>query len=244
MQETQTAIDTSASAIIKKDKKELETDDQGGFALRSLDDQLSFASKLMEQKMVSDTFKTPAQVVVAFQYAKAMRVNEILAVKMMYVVNGKPCLFGEGPLSLVQRTGLVNSMEEYFVDENIQRISVENKNLKAPVFASITRIGRRNDSLMQEDFFSLEDLERSGIDRGYQGKRKDVWDKWERIMMRYKARSMALRSKFADLIAGIPIAEYDYTFTPEMPDMKFDNKKTIADELNETYKEGMPTDAG
>lgn len=222
--------------LVKIEKKQLQTDHAGRLMLTSLEDQLSFAKRLIDQEMVSSTFKTPQQLVVAFQYAKAMQMNEMIAIKMMYVVGGRPCLYGEGPLSLCLRTGLVEKIEEFYVDENIERISVENKNLNARVYASVTRIKRKGDQSEQEDYFTLDDLARAGIDKTYQGKKKETWEKWERIMLRYKARTLALRSKFADLIAGIPIAEYDYSFTPEEPSVIVqEKKKNIADELNSVY---------
>lgn len=214
--------------------KALSVDKAGALALSSLEDQLSFANRLLKEGMVSETFKTPQQLVVAFQYAKAMKMNELLAIKFMYVINGRPCLYSEGPLALCQRSGLVSGLEEFFIDENFERVCVEKKNLKAPIYGAVTRIQRRGDSMVQEDYFTLDDLKRAGIDRHY-GKKKDVWEKWERLMMRYKARTIALRSKFADLIAGIPIAEYDFHQTPEIPEITELPRRTAADELNETY---------
>lgn len=212
-------------------KAPLSVAQDGSFELRSLQDQTAFAARLIAEKMVSDTFKTASQLVIGFQYAKSLKLDPILAVRLMYVVNGRPCLYGEGPLSLCQRSGLVEKIEEFYLNEKMDRISVENKNLKDAAFASVTRIWRKGDSLPQEDFFTLEDLARAGVNLGKDGKKKDVWDKWERLMLRYKARTMALRSKFADVIAGIPIAEYDEHFTPEAPVMK-EVKSTVADEIN------------
>lgn len=216
-----------------KEVKILKVNDRGALALASIEDQLLFAQRILSERLISDTFKTPQQVVIAFQYAKAMQINELLALKMMYVVNGRPCLYGEGPLSLVQRTGLVTSLREFFLDENGEEISVKNKNLKSPVFASVTQIRRRGDDEVQEDFFTLEDLAQAKLDIGKYGK-KEVWEKWQRIMMRYKARSMALKSKFADLIAGIPIAEYDENFSPEMPQVTVP-KNALVEEIENTY---------
>jgi hypothetical protein len=215
-------------------KRRLELTEEGGFALRSLEDQMKFAEDLIKYQMISNTFKTPQQVVVGFQYAKALKVNELLALRMMYVVNGKPSLFGEGPLSLCQRTGLVVSLKELYLNENGDEISVQNKNLKDKVYASVTRVGRRGDLEIQEDYFTLDDLETAGLRMDNFGKVKAIWVKWERIMMRYKARTMALRSKFADMLAGIPVAEYDDNFSPEMPEVK-EPKNTIATDLEKAY---------
>ena len=79
------------------------------------------------------------------------------------------------------------------------------------------------------------ELKLAGLDVSKYGK-KDIWAKWERTMIRYKARSMALRSKFADLLAGIHIAEYDDHTAPEFATLKVKkNGKNAADRMNEEY---------
>lgn len=208
-------------APVAKDRRGLQITERGEVALVTLEDQLAFAQRLISEGMISETFKTPQQVVVGMQYAKALRMNEMIALKMMYVVNGRPCLYSEGPLALCQREGLVSKIEEFFLDEQFNRISADNKNLNAKVYAAVTRVWRQGDDTMQEDFFTLDDLKVARLDQSRNGK-KEVWAKWERIMMRYKARTMALRSKFADLIAGIPVAEYDHHFSPDLPDIEIE----------------------
>lgn len=234
------AVETPApetKEVAVKDKKNLAVNEKGGFALTTLDDQLTFASRLIELKMISDTFKTPQQVVIAFQYAKALDIPELLAVKNMYVVNGKPSLFAEGPLSLVQRNPAFLKIREYFLDEEQKEICPKNVNLNKKVYAAVTEVWRKGDTEPQVDFFTLDDLKTAKLDVNSIGNKKDVWVKWERIMLRYKARSMALKSKFADMLAGIPIAEYDDSFSPEMPEIKEATPREVAENLNKAYSE-------
>jgi len=191
----------------------LTTDEGGQLNLVSLDEQLAFADRLIKNKMISTSFETPAQVLIGIQYAKALGMEIVPALKCMYVLNGQPCLYGDGPLSLIQRSGLVEGYKEFFIDESGEEICFANKNLQKEVYASVCRIKRKGDSEWQEDCFSLDDLKQSGINMSY-AKEKLVWQKFRRNMMRYKARSMALKSKFADLLQGFGIAEYDYHSDP------------------------------
>jgi len=227
----------SEAPIIQEKKRstDLQTTDTGIIALRSLSEQTSFAAKLIELEMVSSSFKTPSQVVIGFQYAKALNLNEIVALRLMYVVNGRPCLYAEGPLLLCQRSELVEDISEFYIDENGEHISFANKNLKSKVWGAVTHVARKGQKTVQEDTFTLDDLERSGIDSSKYGK-KDIWKKFERNMLRYKARSMALKTKFADLIGGIPISEQDYHFSPETPEITVSEpKKDLADQLNKDF---------
>lgn len=213
----------------------LSTTPTGLMTLQSIPDQLAFARRLIEQRMVSSTFKTESQLVVAIQWAISMKLDPVSALRHVYVVNGRPCLWGDGPLMLVQRTGLIEMIDEFYVDASGKRICFENQNLNEPVFASVTRIKRKNDSAIQEDFFTLDDLARAGLS----GK-NDVWKKWARVMLRYKARSMAIKSKFADLMNGIDIAEYHEHFTPTMPEDSVELGKTnVKSLINSQLKEDM-----
>lgn len=230
---------TPPTVVVEEPKedisKSLQVTETGSVALQSIADQTRFAKRLIDLKMVSDTFKTPQQLVVGFQYAKDLKIPVMLAVKMMYVIKGKPSLYGDGPLLLCQRTGLVSKIREFFIDEKMEEICVKNKNLKAKVWGAVTQVWRKGDDTMQEDFFTLEDLARAKMDMGSNG-RKEVWEKYERNMMRYKSRSLALKTKFADLIGGISIAEHDDDFSPETPEI-LQEKKDAAKELNEAYSD-------
>lgn len=212
----------------KLEQKGMKVVETGELALHSLSDQLAFSQRLINEKMISDTFKTPQQVVIGMQYAISMGLKPVLALKQMYVIKGRPCLYGDAPLALCMRE--VKDIEEFFLDKEQKRICVENKNLNAPVWAAVTRVWRKEQALVQEDSFSLEDLARAGIDKGSNGK-KDTWAKYERNMMRYKARSMALKVKFTDFLSGIGIAEYDEDFSPETPEIA-GSGNSLADEMN------------
>lgn len=221
--------------IVQKpqEPKGLATTERGELALMSLQDQLSFAKRLMSEKMISDTFKTEQQVVIGIQYAISLKLQPIVALKMMYVVNGRPCLFGDGPLSLCKNRGHVSKHREFFYDKEHKEICFANKNTNEKVYGACTQIWRSGDELCQEDYFTTDDMDRAGLDKSKFGK-KDVWDKFERNMLRYKARSMALHAKFPDLIAGVPIAEYDDHFSPDVPG-EFVKSETEAEKLNKLY---------
>lgn len=197
----------------KQDRKQLQLRANGEIALSSLEDQFRFAQQLISQEMVSSTFKTPQQVVIGFQYAKAMRMNELLAMRKMYVIDGVPCLFGEGPLALVQQHKDFDKILEYFVDADGVLIHPNNKNIGSEVFGSVTEIWRKGDETAQVDWFTKKDLALAGMDLNKFGQKKAVWAKYERIMMRYKARALAMRTKFADALFGVAIAEHDFNVT-------------------------------
>lgn len=212
----------------------LTTAASGLMTLTSVQDQLAFAKRLIDERMISSTFKTASQVVVAIQWAISMKLEPVAALRQIYVVNGRPCLWGDGPMMLVQRSGQMESIEEFFVAADGKKICFENGNLKDEVYASVTRVKRRGDAVVQEDYFTLDDMERGGLT----GK-GDTWRKWTRIMCRYRARSLALKSKFPDLLNGMDIAEHSENFSPEMPDESRRAIKGAKADINAQFAEDM-----
>lgn len=200
-------------------------EETGIVSLSSIDDQLHYARRLLAEQMVSDTFKKPEQVVIGIQMCKELGIPVLLGLKMMYVIKGRPSLFGDGPLSLCYRAGEVAKIREFFVNEKGEEISFANKNLKDEAWGSVTQVWRKGDELMQEDFFTKLDLERAELDTSKFGK-KEVWEKFERNMMRYKARAMALKTKFPHLLSGVNIAEYHDHVDPSNPEVNFNNPQT------------------
>lgn len=221
-------------AELTTQSEKLPTNTNGSLKLSTLDQQLSFGATLLKQQLVSSTFKNAAQVAIGIQYAISMNVDPIIALRQMYVIKGVPNLFGDGPLMMIQRSGKMESIKEFWIDENCLEICVKNKNIKSEIFAAVTQIKRFGDPEIQEDFFSLDDLQKAGMNIGPSGE-KVVWKKYKRIMMRYKARTLALKSKFADLLNGVEISEYIHNFNPDMPEINNPNQKDIdSSDISET----------
>jgi hypothetical protein len=188
-------------------KQLLTTNKEGKFELDTIESQLVLADKLIRNRLISDTFKNPQQVVIAIQNCKSLGIDPMVGLKMMYVVHGKPAIFGDLPLSLIQSTGQLEEIEEFWVDDDGNKISVENKNLKAIPYAAICRIKRKGDPIVQEDYFTLDDMKLAQI-------KSPTWNRYQRTMMRYRARTQAIKSKFADILNGIEIAEYSSNDLP------------------------------
>lgn len=236
--------ETVETAVVTKEtkvesKRGLATRPTGQLKLGSVEEQFAFAQRLIELKMISETFTAPAQVVIGIQWAISMRLEPVTALNLMYVIRGRPSLWGDGPLMMCQRNGELCDIEEFFVDKDGKRISVENKNLSAPAWGAVCRVWRKGHVVPQEDFFSLEDMRRAKVDVNKHGK-KETWAKYERIMLRYRARSLALKTKFADCLQGVDIAEYHHNFTPELPEEShiagMDTKENINAALLEDFK--------
>lgn len=221
-------------------KFQLTTKEDGSIDITELAAKKAYAVTLMREKVVGSTFKTPQQVILGLELCRSMKLEPIVGMKMMYVVDGKPCLFGDGPLTLVKRTGLVSFEREFFVNKDCVEISVANKNLNDEVYAAVAQFGRKGEEGIQEDYFTLDDIKNTGVDQTKYGEKK-TYKQWKRIMMRYRARTMALKSKFGDLL-NTDVAEYVGNDLPK--EGFYVENKDRADELTQKLVGGECQEIG
>jgi len=112
--------------------------------IQSRDQMVKLAVFLINHNMVPSSFKTVGEVVMAIQTAMSLGYNKFgsitLAIKHMYIINNCVNLWGELPMSVVNRTGLIKYFEEYFLNKAGDKICEENKNLGHENHTSVCKI--------------------------------------------------------------------------------------------------------
>jgi hypothetical protein len=111
------------------------------------------------------------------------------ALQNISVINGKPSVYGDAAMALVQASPVCEDVEEYFED-------TDKPNFVAVCIAS--RKGRKPVTVR----FSVEDAKRAGL-WGKQG----PWSAYPKRMMQMRARGFALRDAFPDVLKGMITAE-------------------------------------
>jgi hypothetical protein len=187
---------------------ELTLDEGGALVPKTAAEAVQIASYYLKSKMLPARFNTVEMIVTAWQYALELGLKPLTALRQIAVVQGTPCTFGDLPLALVQRTGKLASIREYLVDKNSKEICVKNMNLSAEPYAAVCVVRRRCDEETLERFFSMDDAKRAGLGNS------PTWKAYTPIMLKYRARSQALKDKFPDCLNGIAIAEYDFHILP------------------------------
>ena len=116
---------------------------------------------------------------------------------MSSVINGRPSVYGDALLALVQAHSSFEDVKEAFDEKtNTAFCSVKRKN--------------------QDEYtvsFSSEDAKKAGL-WGKAG----PWSQYPKRMLQMRARSFALRDKFADALSGLLMAEevQDYSTTVDV----------------------------
>lgn len=184
----------------------------GALTFNDLDSLQRLTKYLAASQMMPKQYNTPEKIGTGIQFAVQLGFRDkwLLAIRQIAVINGTPSVFGDLPLALVRQSGLLSHFEEFLIDKNGLRICLANKNLASEFFAAVCIAKRKEHSGAQfesEVVFSVEDAKRAGI-WGV-----NVWKVYPKRMIQMRARSIALKDMFPDVLNGMAIAEYDFNTT-------------------------------
>lgn len=161
-----------------------------GFAPTTLTEAMTFSDMLANSSMVPKQYQgKPQDILVCVQWGMEMGLAPMQALQNIAVINGKPSVYGDAAMALVQASPVCEDVEEYFEGEgttNPVAVCVARRKGRKPVTAR----------------FSVEDAKRAGL-WGKQG----PWSAYPKRMMQMRARGFALRDAFPDVLKGMITAE-------------------------------------
>lgn len=204
-------------------------DEQGVLEAKTLTDEFRIANMMIQSRAIPKQFQSPAQVIVAMQFLKQHRLPWAVAIRQTTIVNGCLTIWGDLPKALVERSGNMKSFEEFWFDDQYQRINFENKNLKAPIYGYCVRAERKDRAGVEERVFTLDDAIKAKLVD------KDIWKLYFKRMIQCRGRGWLLKDVFPEVLSGIAIGEYDYDGGPESPLLGRSGDTTAADETNRDY---------
>jgi len=161
-----------------------------GFAMQpqSLDEAMRLASMLAHSNMVPKAYQGKEQdTLVAMMMGSELGLNPIQSLQNIAVINGKPAIYGDALLALVQSNPRFGGHEESFDDANM---------------TATCTVWRKGDGNAHTVTFSQADAEKAQL-WGKQG----PWQTYPKRMLMWRARGYALRDKFADALGGLITVE-------------------------------------
>jgi len=169
-----------------------------GFAPATLTEAIQFSDMLASSSMVPKAYQgKPQDILVCVQWGYEMGLAPMQALQNIAVINGKPSVYGDAAMALVQASSVCEDVEEYFEGEgttNPVAVCVAKRKGRKPVTAK----------------FSVEDAKRAGL-WGKGG----PWSAYPKRMMQMRARGFALRDAFPDVLKGLITAEEAQDFPVE-----------------------------
>ena len=168
----------------------LTTTNRQGFAPATITEAIQFSEMLASSAMVPKAYQgKPQDIMVCVQWGYEIGLAPMQALQNIAVINGKPSVYGDAAMALVQASPVCEDVEEYFEAEgtpNPVAVCVAKRKGRKPVVAK----------------FSVEDAKRAGL-WGKQG----PWSAYPKRMMQMRARGFALRDAFPDVLKGLITAE-------------------------------------
>jgi hypothetical protein len=157
---------------------------------RSIEEAFRIAEMLMIAKMAPDSLKSAEALCVAILHGMEVGLTPLAAVQSIAVINGKPSLWGDGFLAVIQGSGLLEWKKEY---EEV----VEGEGLTA-----FCVMKRRGDPEPATCKFSEKDARAASLEN-----KSGPWKTYPARMRKMRARAFCGRDLFSDVLKGIRSAE-------------------------------------
>lgn len=173
-----------------------QTTGPGGFTLkpRNLDEAMQFAKLMANSDLVPrDYQRKPGNVLIAVQMGAELGVSPMQAIQNISVINGRPSVWGDMLLAIVQGHPHCDGVEESISDDGAMATCTVRRRGWAPT----TRT------------FSMDDAKQAGL----LGKR-GPWCDYPKRMLQMRARAFAIRDAFADALRGLACREEVEDYKP------------------------------
>jgi len=161
-----------------------------GFAPQTMNEAIQFSEMLSKSQMVPKQYQNkPEDILVAVQWGYEIGLAPMQALQNISVINGRPSVYGDAAMALVQSSPACEDIEEFMEAEgtpNPVAVCIAKRKGRKPVTAK----------------FSVEDAKRANL-WGKQG----PWTQYPKRMLQMRARGFALRDAFPDVLKGLITAE-------------------------------------
>lgn len=158
---------------------------------KSLDEALRYAAEIAKSEFVPKDYQNkPGNVLVAMQMGLEVGLKPLQALQNIAVINGRPSIWGDAALALVQGSGLLKEFDEDPSDQCLKQ------------GFGRCKVWRKGDSKPYEVKFTEEMAKSAGLLN-----KQGPWSTAKGRMYQMRARAFALRDKFADALKGLSVRE-------------------------------------
>lgn len=178
-----------------------------GIILSNMDEIWRFAETVIASGMAPKGINNPAAATITIQMGMELGLPPMASLQNIAAINGRPSIWGDAMLGVVRSTGELEEFTEWFENAGI-KLARTPSDFPDSVMA-VCRVKRRGYDPI-ESSFSVADAKRAKL-WGKQG----PWTEYTARMLKFRARSFALRDEFGDALRGLYSAEEQRDLPPE-----------------------------
>src|SRR6185437_13801628 len=155
---------------------------QPSLAPQNFRDAVEFSKMVANSAFVPKEFRgKPAEILAAIQFGFELGVGPMQAMQNIAVINGKPSVYGDLALALVQASGLMEYIKETD-DGHTATCETRRKGYPAPCITTFS----------DDDAKAADLLGKAG-----------PWKQYRKRMRQFRARGFNLRDNYADVLKGL-----------------------------------------
>ena len=162
---------------------------------KSLKEAEQLAQLVFDAKLAPKGFGSPKACLVGILYGMELGLSPMAALQKIALIDGRPTLWGDAALALVQSSGHLGSFSET-IDQHIDPAT---NHLRWVATCTLTRANLK-DPITRT--FTSDDAKRAGL-----WQKPGPWSQYPKRMLTIRARAFALRDVFPDILAGLYIRE-------------------------------------
>jgi hypothetical protein len=171
-----------------------------GFAPQTMTEAIDFSNMLSKSTMVPKAYQNkPEDVLVAVQWGYELGLAPLQALQNIATINGKPSVYGDAAMALVQNSPVCEDIQEYFEGEGTSN----------PIAVCVAKRKNRTEVISK---YSVEDAKRAGL-----WNKQGPWTQYPKRMLQMRARGFALRDAFPDVLKGLITVEEAQDYPDDMP---------------------------
>lgn len=149
------------------------------------------AQAVVAARMAPKSLETVEKCAVAILHGLEVGLTPMNSLQSIAVINGRPSLWGDGALGLIQASGLLEDQDEHFEgDENSTN------------FKAVCILKRKGKSRTYHGEFTFADAQKAGLLT-----KEGPWQTYRKRMYKMRARAFAMRDGFSDVLKGLSVAE-------------------------------------
>ncbi len=179
-----------------------------GLVLQDLDGLWRFSNYVAKSGFAPKGIQSPEGIFIAIQMGMEVGLTPMAALQNIAVINGRPSIWGDAQLAIVRGTGQLEGFHEWF-EASGKRLP-RNPITYTDDTTAICQVKRKGCEV-SEVGFSVADAKTAGL-WGKEG----PWRQYPFRMLKFRARSFALRDQFGDALKGILSAEEAKDTPPEV----------------------------